>query len=267
VRWVLAACALAGCGRYAFDDRSDAAVTGGHDAAIADASDAAAMPDAFDEAAACSGFALCDSFEGSSFAPVWMLPSGVTLDATHAHRGLQSAHSHMPALATGQMGVAQLGESRTLGGTTVPATFYVRAWFFLAALPAGNNRLEIISVVSDVASATGDYMFVHSDDTVIYTQEDALDDRAGGPPPTNTWFCAVFRVTRGTNGTGSLALTSDVIPALSSPAATTDSLATPIRQIWLGMELAGTNVFDPQPALDLWVDDVIVDTRPLTCED
>ena len=62
-------------------------------------------------------------------------------------------------------------------------------------------------------------------------------------------------------------LTSDVIPSLTLPGVTTDSSATPIQDIGLGIGFAGTNVFNPQPALDLWFDDVIVDTQPLTCAD
>ena len=272
VRWVLAACALAGCGRYAFDRSPDARAAGSdaaqpHDAAPHDADDATVMPDAFDETAACAGFALCDSFEGSGFSPVWTADTGLTLDSTHAHRGLQSVHAHVPALATGVTGFSQLDETRTLGGASVPPTFYVRAWLFLSALPAGNNRMEAISVVSATPSSIGDYTFIHSNDTVIYTQADTQNALAGVPPPTNTWFCVVFRVTRGTSSNGSLAFTSDVLPSLTLPGCTTDSNATPIQHIGLGIGFAGTNVFNPQPALDLWLDDVIVDTQPLTCAD
>jgi hypothetical protein len=272
VRWVLATCALAGCGRYAFDGKHDAAAGSDgawpHDAAPHDAADdATSMPDAFDEAAACAGFALCDSFEGSGFNSVWTTDPGVTLDSTHAHRGLQSAHAQIPALATGVTGFSQIDETKTLSGVSVPPTFYVRAWFFLSGLPAGNNRMEAISVVSSTPSSIGDYTFIHSNDTVIYTQADASNALAGVPPPTNTWFCVVFQVTRGTTSDGSLAFTSDVLPSLTLLGAITDSDAAPIQHIGLGIGFAGTNVFNPQPALDLWIDDVIVDAQPLSCVD
>jgi hypothetical protein len=267
VRWVLAACALAGCGRYAFDRTPDARAAAGSDATPIDAADATMMPDAFDEAAACAGFALCDSFEASVLASVWTPDGTLSLDTTHAHRGAQSVHAHVPALGTGVAGFSQLDETQTLSGLNVPSTFYVRAWFFLSALPAGNNRMEAISIVSATPSTIGDYTFIHASDTVIYTQADAQNALAGVPPPTNTWFCVVFRVTRGPASDGTLALTSDVIPSLTLPGVITDSNATPIENIGLGIGFAGTNVFDPQPALDLWLDDVIVDPQPLTCAD
>lgn len=270
MRWVLATCALAGCGRYAFDGKLDAAgsdAAAPHDAAPHDAADAMLGPDAFNEAAACAGFALCDSFEGSGFSQIWTTDPGVTLDSTRAHRGLQSAHAQIPALATGVTGFSEIDETKTLSGASVPPTFYVRAWFFLSGLPAGNNRMEAISIVSATPSSIGDYTFIHSNDTVIYTQADALNALAGVPPPTNTWFCVVFQVTRGTTSNGSLALTSDVVPSLALSDAITDSDATPIQHIGFGIGFAGTNVFNPQPALDLWIDDVIVDTQPLTCAD
>lgn len=265
------ACAVAGCGRYAFDGRLDASAAGSDaerlDAAPIDSGDANVMPDAFDEAAACAGFALCDSFEASVLGSVWTQDGTLSLDATHAHRGARSVHAHIPALATGVAGFSQLDETKTLGGASVPSTFYVRAWFFLSALPAGNNRMEAISIVSSTPSSIGDYTFIHSNDTVIYTQADTQNALAGVPPPTNTWFCVVFRVTRGTASDGSLGFASDVLPSLTLPGAITDSNATPIQSIGLGIGFAGTNVFDPQPALDLWLDDVIVDAQPLTCAD
>jgi hypothetical protein len=152
-----------------------------------------------------------------------MPASSLSLDTARAHRGTQSVHAHISALATGQQGFSQLRETTALAGTNPPAAFYVRAWYFLTALPAGGNRMEVISIEPTTSSGIGDYAFVHADDTVIYTQADAKNVQAGVPPPTNTWFCIVFRVTRGTSANGSLGLTSDIIPPLTSTGATTDS--------------------------------------------
>ena len=255
---------LAGCGRFGFgQSAADAPATG--DVATGDVAHDTTPPtaDAFDQAAACTGFAVCDSFESPVFASVWTPDARVSLDTTHVHRGQQAVHAAMPPLAVGQKGYAQIAETVTVSGVSAPPTFYVRAWLYLSSLPAGMNHLELIS--NEGGGTTGDYTFAFSNDTKIYTQADGQVDAAGMPPPTNTWFCVIMKVTRGAASTGSVALTSDVLPSLSLPSATTDSSANPLSRVAVGLGLAATNVVNAQPAIDMWIDDVIVDPNMPTC--
>lgn len=276
MRWALAVCAaLSGCGRYAFDRQLDAAGPQGSDAGPADAGpadagpgdavDASPMADAFDAGAACAGFALCDSFEGATFDPMWTVGTNVSIDTMHAHRGTHSVHVHVPALAVNQEAYSQLGERTTLAGATPPVTFYVRAWFLLGARPAGANHMEAISIEPATSAPVADYSFVYADDVALYAQGSDATRLAGVAAPVNTWFCLVMKVVRDPSA-GQLTLTSDVVPTISLTAQT-DATATPIRVISFGAGFSGTNVVDPQPALDLWFDDVIVDPQPVTCAD
>lgn len=272
MRWAWVACALVGCGRYAFQTRADAAGSGASDGPQGPSDGPRDAPpdgppgiDAFEQTAACTGFAVCDSFETSTVQAPWTVGTGVAVDTTHAHRGMQSIHMQVPALTAGQDWYSQIGETATLSALVPPVTFYVRGWFYLDGLPVSTNRMELISIES-MASSIGDYTFLHSDDTVLYTQADAKIQMSGVTAPLNTWFCIAMKITRNTT-TGQLAFTSDVIPPLTLTNVITDSNSTPVKLISLGIGFAGTNVFVAQPAFDLWIDDVIVDPNPVTCAD
>jgi hypothetical protein len=262
VRWAWVVCALVGCGRFAFDTRGDAAGSAaGSDAPRGDAPiDSPLTADAFDEAAACTGFAMCDSFEAPSIAPAWTAGVGVSLDTTRAHRGTQSIHVHVPQIPANSSGYAQIGESQTLA--TLSADLWVRAWFFLPALPAPTNRMELISIEQN-GGGLGDYLFALATDARIYSQFDGMITMTPSPPPTNTWVCAVFHVVRSATS-GQLDLAGD-LGTLSLPGTITDDSGKPLHDLWLGIGFASGNVNATQPAIDVWLDDVIVNSAPVTC--
>jgi len=247
MRW-LALVGAIGCGRLGFGVAGDASD---------DARDGAT-----DIAQGC-GFDLCDNFETRTLAPVWTTSTMVSLDTTRAHGGAQAVHLQSAALAVGQSQYVELGEMQTLA---VPAThFWVRGWFFLSALPAAGNAMELVAA-EELSGGLGDYVVVRSTDTLLYTKFVAATKSAPAVIPSDTWFCIAFEVLRATNSTGSLALTSDVLPQTTLAPTQTDS-QTAIQVIWFGVAFDGVNVTVPQPALDLWVDDVIVHSAPVTCAD
>jgi len=211
----------------------------------------------------CAGFDLCDGFEAASFAPVWMTSASITLDTTHAHRGAQAVHVHRDALAMGQGGYSQLGEAQSLATTQ---HVWVRAWFYLSALPASMNHFELVSIEQPTGSNLGDYLFVAPADTQIYSEFSDAVNGTNVAVPTNTWFCAVLELQRATGATGVLALTSDVLPSTTISATQTDG-SPPIGDLWLGIGFATPAVKAAQPALDLWIDDVIVHHAAVTCAD
>ncbi len=240
----------AACGRYGFTSGSaDANLDGTSDARVP-----------------CAGFDLCDEFEaGSINTALWTKDPSVTIDTARAHRGDASVHIHTDALTAGNGDYEVLSETRTLAGAAAPTTFWVRGWFLIPALPSGPNALELISADQSGAPRLGDFVFLHSDSTSVYSQfgNDILDVTS---PPTNRWFCLVWRVVRGTGTTGLLEVTSDVVPTATLPNITTDG-APPISIIAIGLGWAPSNVTVNQPAFDLWVDDVIVHSAPVTCAD
>jgi len=76
----------------------------------------------------------------------------------------------------------------------------------------------------------------------------------------------VWKVVRATTATGTLEMSTDTFPTVTLANHITDS-APPIRDLAFGIGFAGSNVNDPQPAFDLWIDDLITDSAPVTCAD
>lgn len=255
--WVVV---VAGCGRFGFGHSGDDDVVGDGprgDGLIGD------IP-GDDAAQVCpNGLDICDGFEGASIdTSVWMPDAMVTLDTTRAHRGVKSIHVHMPAFSAGTNNYQTLNETKTImmGATT----FYVRAWLWLSALPAGQNGMELIS--AERPGSGGDYVFVFSDSTHVYTQFGLDQSVAMQTVPTASWFCVLFKVVRSTTTTGSLDLSGVGVPTLTLPNVQTDG-TQPMTIITMGIGFSGTNVPVAQPALDMWIDDVIVHSSPVTCAD
>ena len=264
VAWLVV---LAGCGRFGFgstDGNRDGASGDGliGDGAIGDgAIGDGGTGDAADPACL-QGYSVCDGFEGGTIdTSTWMIDPAVTLDTTHVHRGLQSAKVHMDAFGVGQNRYVSLDETKTI--TAGATTFWVRAWLWLSALPAGGNGLELIT--AERPGSAGDYVFVFSNRTSVYTQFGSQSMNSTSLIPVGSWFCAIFKVVRSTGNTGSLDL-SGTGPMIPLPNVQTDA-AQPMQIITIGIGFSGSNVPDPQPALDLWVDDVIVHTSAVTCAD
>lgn len=250
---------VAGCGRLGFgtSDPSDGAPHDGPRGdglgdATGDGSTVACSPD----------FDLCDGFEGTTLdGAIWAAEPMVTLDATRAHRGAQSIHVHSPAFAANTGSYTTLQETRTV---TIGGTFWVRAWFWLSALPAGQNGLELIT--AERPGSAGDYLFVRSNRTSVYSQFADNSQSSATTIPTGTWFCAIWQVVRSTSATGSLTLSGDA-PAITYANAVTDSAASPMTVVTMGLGFSSTNVPVAQPALDLWIDDVIADSSAVSCAD
>lgn len=244
--------ALTACGRLGFDTVGDAA-----------RSDALDAPG--DGAPAClASYELCDGFEGPDFGLQWTVDTGVTIDTTIAHRGAASAHMQLGPLAVNTGGYANVLETATLAlGDT---TFYVRAYVRLAALPAGNNGMELLVAAQTVGMIYGDYLFVKNGHFDIYTQFSGNSTSETTSPQLDTWTCVLWSVTRATTTTGSITLGGDPAP-LAITSAQTDATTPPITRMSFGIGFASTNVTTAQPQLDVWIDDLIVTNTPVTCAD
>jgi hypothetical protein len=249
----------AGCGRLGFDPYGTA------DGSLRDVSAGEGDTPSGDGpgAVACSpAFDLCDDFEAESLdTSLWTADAMVTLDTTRAHRGGQSVHVHMPAFAPDTGHYQTLAETQTIMTST---TFWVRAWFWLSALPAAGNGLELMT--AERPGSAGDYVFVFSDSTHVYSQYDLSSRISATTVPTGSWFCVVWKVVRSTSASGSLETSGDV-PALALTNIQTDSSSSPMTVLTLGLGFASSNTPSAQPALDLWIDDVIAHSAPVTCAD
>jgi hypothetical protein len=249
VAWIAV---LSACGRIDFAARAglDASTPGG---------------DSGDAAPACApAWELCDGFEGGAIDPMWRVGAGVTLDTSVAHRGSNSVHMRSAALGAGAMGYYTIDEQRTL--PLADPTFYVRAWVRLGTRPAVPNAMELIAAQQTGGAAFGDFVFVQSASMTTYSQFNGQETATVTMPPTGTWFCLVWKVTRTTTTGGRLDLSSDALDTIALTNAPTDG-TPPIDDLAFGIGFATANVIQAQPVVDVWFDDLIVDASPLTCAD
>jgi hypothetical protein len=244
VRTGLLVLALAGCGRVGFE------IDGTGDAHAADA-----------PRASCA-FDLCDGFEAETLdSSKWTVDPMVTRDPSVAHRGSASARMHVDALAANGTAAAMLAESRTLATSR---ELWVRGWFRLSALPADGNELEVIGLAQTVADAAVHSVFVRADQ-VGFTLQSGISASTSIVLPAETWFCLVWHV-RLSATDGALDLTGDLFEGPSATGGQTDT-NPPIEVLRLGARFEPSQVTVNQPALDVWLDDVIVHSAPISCAD
>jgi hypothetical protein len=206
-------------------------------------------------------FDICDDFEAAVIDPLtWMFDPNVTLDTAFGRSGSQSVRVHTAAFGPNQNRYTSLFETATLATAT---TFWIRGWFWLSALPAAGNGMELIT--AERPGQGGDYVFVFADRSSIYTQFDNASRSTPTTAPVGSWFCVVFKVVRSTATTGSLEMSGD-LGAQSLTDVRTDG-AMPMTHLTLGVGFASTNTPSAQPELDLWIDDVIIHTAAVTCAD
>ncbi len=254
VAWAagVASVACAGCGRVGFDTRP-----GDHDTDEGGHGDASAP-------GSCAGFDLCDRFETDQLAAVWTVAGTAVHDTTQAHRGSGSVHFTLPAVSPQNDAGSFLTETATLAGASTESTeLWVRAWVRIGALPQAGNNLELLSLDQQGPPRFGDFVFVKSGETDVYSQFDDTVVAIPAAMPTNRWVCLIWHVVRNTNS-GMLQLGGDLGSA--SLAATTDGVPA-VSALALGPNFSKTNLTVAQPALEVWIDDVIVHHAALTCTD
>jgi hypothetical protein len=228
-----------------------------------DAGSGDAAGDGADGGVTClASYELCDGFESGSFAAVWTPGPNVTLDNTVAHRGTTSVHVHSPAIGIGVDGYFQLQQTATLA--LGDPTIYVRAWVRLGSMPL--NNMGFIAVEQMGTPDNEDSLTVRPTDLAVYSQFSQQSNGNHVAPPLNTWFCVLWTVTRSTGTTGSIMLAGDP-PGVPLNSVQTDDASSPIKIMDFGIAFSGSVVTTAQPALDLWVDDVIVNGSAVTCAD
>ncbi|HEY5925613.1 MAG TPA: hypothetical protein VIV11_28200 [Kofleriaceae bacterium] len=254
---------LAGCGRFGFgntDPPDDGGGSGSDGDVVGDGPRDGTLGD--DAGPSCEGYKVCDAFEDPAFDPLWTISSAATtLDTTRAHRGIRSVRVHTAAFPANTDSYEGIYDTSVLMTST---TFWVRAWFWLSALPATGNGLELMT--AERAGNAGDYVFVFSDETHLYSQYASYSQVSQTTVPIGSWFCVVWKVVRSTTNTGSLEMTGDV-PMIVMPNRQTDSATNPMNLITIGTGFASSNTPSAQPAMDLWIDDVIIHDAPVGCTD
>lgn len=240
---------LVACGRFGFDGRTS-------DGSVARDT----TSDTGDGAGSC-GALFCDDFEGSGFDPRWMLDTGhgtLALDTFHAHSGAQSVHSHVDPIvsATNNARATLL----TYASLPVTGTIYVRMWVYRA----GTQPTGFFDQTINLADAPGNGMSMGAKDGFManndYTPPTQYTQSAVTPEPLDQWSCMMFSMPSGIAGTSRVWLDGT---ELTDVAQTVNTAQPQPTHIYLGTEWVGTPA--SQAATDAWIDDVAVDTAPLTC--
>lgn len=252
--WQLAiAFCAAACGRVSFEAVSADAL-GSDGGSNGDASEDA-MPGPCDPPRK-----LCDGFE-ESLGSRWMSTSGISIDTTRAHRGLSSLRARTNPLSIGQDGFAVIWETSLLPQND--PMLYVRAFVQLDQMPV--NNMGLVSAIQTEPFHTEVGVFVVPGAMTVYTQFEEISIETPGPPPLSTWLCLKWAIVRSQTTDGSLALTGDAGPASIQNAQTEGD--TGLRELQMGVAFAGTSVNVAQPAMEVWFDDLIVSTSPISCDD
>jgi hypothetical protein len=210
----------------------------------------------------CGGgaFVLCEGFESGAIGAPWTesTPSGqLTVDGAHVYRGAHALHVHTNAFAAGGAAHASLSETKSFAQTG--AKIYVRAFVYVPS-PAPNADGVLMAAQQEVSPFHGEEVYLTSSklrllDNVpqTYTTHDGAD-----PFPLDRWFCVEWAIdTSGPTTTVSL----DGNQEISS----TDPNQP---QPGLGGLAFGLQYYNQvaQGAVDIWLDELVVDGAPIGCD-
>jgi hypothetical protein len=201
---------------------------------------------------------LCDGFEAAAISPVWTVSAGgttVTLDNTRAYRGGTSLHVHTASAAAGSRPNGAIVERRTF---PIKGTAWVRAWFFFPSqFPPNFDQ-----VINFLDAGTGGVSFSMLNGSPV------TNDYAGNgyrrsmlPIPTDHWTCLRISLGQGAP-TGDIHLYVDGEEA--ADAQLIGATITPMVSVTLGADFVGNPAMGPT---DAWIDEVIVDDKPIACSD
>ncbi len=214
-----------------------------------------------------AGVILCEDFEQPLNTAVWVTSGsggpGVR-DTTRSHSGTTSLHLATNAINNvgGSYGVG-IEETETFANTALAAGFYAREWIYVPSTSTFANGMGLSGVQQAVSPWQGtDVQITSSGDVslVNYTGSGGYTQTANALPR-DAWVCLewqmVYGATKGSttlwiSGTQAASLTN--VPTQPSPPYGT-----------LFVEAAFYQVSVAQPAVEIWVDDVIVDSQPVGC--
>lgn len=205
---------------------------------------------------------LCDGFEAATIdTATWQVHTDngtVTLDTTRAYRGSASLKLHHDAVTTASGGAANAAivETRTF---PITGTIYARAWIYLPS--------PIITPVSQIINLNDDSGYGVS--YVIDNGHPGINDYAMPPSyqasgsttvPRDRWTCLTMAITQ-TGTTGNVNISIDDTPVdVSVVNGTTPTMTTLFFSLYY---------YQPPmlPAEDMWIDEVMVDDKPIACSD
>lgn len=202
---------------------------------------------------------LCDDFESGLNTTNWTVAETnamAVVDTLHAHSGAQSFHSQSPAVVAGPMDV----RGQLVHAVTLPTSVYVRLWVYFDSprvdgaelvasyedhTPWNGVELQVISGQYAVNDWTPPGAFASQGDVILGSWQclewEVVEPTGGATSETAVWL--------GATELGGLHLTSLPVPA-------------DLGALRFGLSF---NQVSAQPAYDLWIDDIVVDTQRIDC--
>jgi hypothetical protein len=252
-------------------DVYDAATSSDAPADASDAPDAADAADAAPEASeastgpvACAdaGVILCDDFENGLDTTKWPFIAATNattvVDTSLAHRGTRSLHTTAFAVA------ADAGPTNidgTLGHQgALPKTFYERLFVYFASPLPSENEAFTVALQGHAPFQGLQLEAVNGDITLTdFTGASAYVVSSTVATP-GTWHCIEWELVQGDAGVGQMATWWDGQPIAALQLSNVPMLD--LGELQLGISFYQVTA---QPAYDLWIDDVYVDTSPVGC--
>jgi hypothetical protein len=264
-------------GGHVSDAGSDAGGDTGNDGASEDGSTTAhdgssasdgggadsATPLAPDAATDCpGGFLLCDGFESGEIDPsIWSIPNPPTsfqvamVDQINPFRGAWALHIRVGMLDAGETADPQISETRTFSPPPSTSRFYVRAYFWLSALPGVQIDNFMTGSAADYSS---EYVGAAADGTLTLTAYDHADGgvvfgHATTDLPAATWTCLELEMDTAANGGSQLTVDDDA------------SLPEPATVPALTSMAFGINITGPTAVLELYIDEIAISETYVGC--
>jgi len=250
-------CAAAGCGDNGVDVLTPISTLVQSDLAGLDL-----MPSACTTA----NVALCEGFEADVLAQPWDAVEGmasVALDSGRAFRGLHSLRVH----TNGQDGgVAAVLQGEVTEAAVLPNPLYVRFYVYVPSpLPSAGWRLA--GALQQDYPNEGPALYVDGGALTFVGPAPALTPTQSATPlPADRWVCVEWLATLDQAGEtqtfvdgselGDLHLLGNMLP----PGTDTD----PLHRLSLGSAFFGDTA--QQAAYDIWIDEIIVDSRRVGCD-
>jgi hypothetical protein len=230
----------------------------GHDAGASDGAnqDASMMLDLGPPGCAQAGGLLCEDFEsGAIDTTTWTVGQSlgaVTVDNVHVHRGSFALHSHLDPIGPGPINAsAQISEDRTF--PALQDGFYAR-WFMYVPAPASWPN---VTFAQQHRMTTGMLLTLQAEHFQFYEYATMPDHiiTSATLVPTDRWLCVEWATVAGASHTW-----LDGVELKDT--AFTATATAPIYRLTMGTHInTGNNV----PAVDIWYDDILVDSAPIGC--
>lgn len=267
MRAALLLLALLGC----FDWDAAGRCYGDHAGACAIAADGgrrdAAADGPMSPATRCTqrGGLLCDPFEGT-WSGDWSTDrapasSIIEIDASRPYRGGAAAHFHTDAVAMRGRALATLLEERT-EKPTAPAELWLRA-FVLLSSPASPPTVTLLSRAQAQAPFHAVTLGLQAGRLTLSSELAPSRTTSATDLPTGRWVCLELAIVGGVPGELRVRLDGTEVSDLHRTEAT--QATPPFGDVEVGLTIAADA--GAQPALDLWVDELLIDTRETHCED